>query len=185
MEFTLYYKGRLKSNGSPAHKQEIRRYFHRQLKILWNQLPLKDRRRLLTNEKKKGDIFIRKNVGDFEFVFIIGDSIKLVAELKITILKPEPPGTIFTQAGDIDNRLKTLLDALKVPNEPNEIPMEDSPKEDEDLFFCLLEDDSLITKITIETDRLLEQTNDKSEVLLLIHVTTKASRPITGNVGLR
>jgi hypothetical protein len=100
------------------------------------------------------------------------------------MLRPEPPGSILTQAGDIDNRLKTLFDALKVPAEPDALPSNDNPKEDEKPFFCLLEDDNLITKISVETDRLLEQCSGPSEAVLLIHVTTKATRQSWANMGL-
>jgi hypothetical protein len=40
MEFRLFYRGLLKSNGGPAEKQTIRRWFHPQLKKLWTQEPL-------------------------------------------------------------------------------------------------------------------------------------------------
>ncbi|MBI5677496.1 MAG: hypothetical protein HZC52_03175 [Planctomycetes bacterium] len=43
MEFTLYYRGYLKANSRPKEKQELRRYFHAQLKRLWHQIPLKER----------------------------------------------------------------------------------------------------------------------------------------------
>ena len=46
-------------------------------------------------------------------------------------------------------------------------------------FFCLLEDDNLVTGLSVTTDRLLDldrvtgSTHTGSEVLLLIHVETK------------
>jgi hypothetical protein len=61
-----------------------------------------------------------------------------------------------TQGGDVDNRIKTLLDALKVPNDPSALPDGISLTEDEDPLFCLFEDDNLITSLAIKTDRLLE-----------------------------
>jgi hypothetical protein len=53
--------------------------------------------------------------------------------------------------GDLDNRLKTLLDALSVPNQDQVIP---DPTID-DPIHCLLEDDSLVSGLEIETRRLL------------------------------
>jgi hypothetical protein len=49
--------------------------------------------------------------------------------LKITLLRPEEPGAIILQSGDIDNRLKTLFDALSVPAQPNQLPKNDAPNE--------------------------------------------------------
>jgi hypothetical protein len=51
-----------------------------------------------------------------------------------------------------------------------------NPAEDEDPFFCLLEDDSLITKVSIETDMLLEpvsQPPTKNDARLVIGVTIR------------
>jgi hypothetical protein len=73
----------------------------------------------------------------------------------VLLLRPEAPGQLFTQSGDIDNRLKTLFDALKIPT-PNEEYGKRSRHEDEEPFFCLLADDKLITKVAVETDQLLD-----------------------------
>ena len=42
MEFTLFYRGPLKANRGSKEKQELRRHFHSQLKVLWQQPPLED-----------------------------------------------------------------------------------------------------------------------------------------------
>jgi hypothetical protein len=104
----------------------------------------------------------------------------LICELRIFLLKPEAPGSLVTQAGDIDNRLKTLFDALRVPTE-NEIPKDAKPEPDEDPFFCLLEDDSLIAKIEVDSDRLLRKTQKSTDVHLDIRVVTKPTRIRIGN----
>jgi len=47
------------------------------------------------------------------------------------------------------------------------------PQDDEDPFFCLLEDDSLVTSIAVTTDRLLtpmEASEKIHDVHLIIHV---------------
>ncbi len=184
MEFTLYYRGELRTNRGPKEKQVLRRFFHVQLKRLWQQMPLKERHKLLTKEPAKGSIGIIQSINGFNFAPLVTEGLNLVAELKITLLRPEPPGSIITQAGDIDNRLKTLFDALKVPAEPTAIPSDDHPKEGENPFYCLLEDDNLITKVQVETDRLLDECKTTSEVVLLIHVTAKATRATWANMGL-
>ena len=77
-----------------------------------------------------------------------------VCALNILFLRRDQPGNLVTHGGDIDNRMKVLLDALRMPQECQEV-VGDSPTSDEDPFLCLLRDDSLITKLTIETDHLL------------------------------
>lgn len=184
MEFTLYYRGDLKANRGSKEKQELRRSFHTQLKELWHQMPLKERHKLLEKEPAKNETGIIQTIKGFNFAPLVTEKLNLIAELKITLLRPEPPGSIITQAGDIDNRLKTLFDALKVPTESKAIPSGDTPREGEDPFYCLLEDDNLITKVQVETDRLLDECKSRSEVVLLIHVTTKATRLSWANMGL-
>ena len=59
---------------------------------------------------------------------------------EIFMLRPEVPGAIITQGGDIDNRLKTLFDALRMPQNENELPKDEIPGTDEVPFFWLFPD---------------------------------------------
>jgi hypothetical protein len=183
MEFTLFYKGDLlKTKKAGAEKkQELRRHFHSQLKLLWQQPPLLGSAGDVPLWNK--EISLVYNIGGFRFVPLVNRRIHMIAEIDITLLRPESPGSIL-KSGDIDNRLKTLLDALKMPGEPNAIPTGDNPLEGEDPFFCLVEDDSLITRISVNTAQLLQSPIYSSEVVLLIHVKTKLTEVIWANIGL-
>ncbi|RNC64335.1 MAG: hypothetical protein ED859_18580 [Desulfuromonadales bacterium] len=180
MEFNLFYRGSLRSNGSPQHKQEIRRALHSQLKQLWELEPLKGSKSSFIGPAEDGhqDINLLEQVGAFTFAPLISSRLALAASLRITLLRPEEPGTIILQSGDIDNRLKTLFDALSVPAHANQLPGGDSPSGDETPLYCLLQDDRLISSVSVDTDRLLEQGVDKNEVVLIIHVRTKVMRHI-------
>ena len=103
------------------------------------------------------------------------------AELSLTLLRPEPPGNLLTQGGDIDNRLKTLFDALTMPRHANALPVGAKPEEGEMPFFCLLEDDNLVTSVQVRTEQLLEPECDSSVVELFIFVRTRISRQTYGN----
>ena len=184
MEFTLHYRGELKANRGPKDKHALRRHFHAQLGILWQQVPLKERGDLLGRDANDVGSSIVRSVNGFSFAPLVCEKLHLIAELNITMLRPEPPGSIITQAGDIDNRLKTLFDALKIPKEPTALPADAVPEEGETPFFCLLEDDNLITKVAVSTDRLLYGDVRPSEVELLVHVTTKAISAVWANAGL-
>lgn len=180
MRFTLTYSGELNANGHPAHKHELRRHFHSQLMILWQQIPLLDYRYWFETATKPTTVDLNRQVGSFRFVPLVSPSLHLICELRISLLKPEPPGTIITQAGDIDNRLKTLFDALRVPTS-SEIPLREEPLPSEVPFFCLLENDSLISKISVDTDRLLLRTKTSTDVHLDIQVTTRPTQTLIGN----
>jgi hypothetical protein len=80
---------------------------------------------------------------------------------------------LVTNGGDIDNRIKVLLDGLRMPNTDGEMGgfLIDS---DEHPFFCLLEDDRLVSSISVTTDRLVTRMRAEEhihDVLLVIRVT--------------
>jgi hypothetical protein len=181
MEFTLFYKGELLKTrkAKSEKKQRLRRHFHSQLKLLWKQPPLLiDDVPLWDREEK-----LIYEIGNFRFMPLVNRRIHMIAELDVTMLRPEAPGSII-KSGDIDNRLKTLIDALKIPSELNALPSDDKPRDDEEPFFCLLEDDSLITKVSVNTAQLLEERTHSSEVVLFIYVKTKITELTYGNLGL-
>ena len=191
MEFTLHYRGPLKAasqrNKRKDHKHDLRRHFHKQLNELWNLPQLSQFRSSLvipdptTLESRT----LLRRVGQYHFAPLIGSYLELVASLEMVMLRAEPEGRIFVRSGDIDNRLKTLLDALKVPNDEAALPDNASPSPDESPFFCLLEDDSLVTNVDIQTAHWLEpEVQDSDEVVLLLRIRTKPTRVTLGNMGL-
>jgi hypothetical protein len=193
MEFRLYYRGTLKSNGSIIEKQKIRRVFHAQLKKLWSQEPLSgyagkgeySTNYLTEDDSDAGEgASIIYPLSDFKFACLITEKLKLHAEIDILFLRPEPSGHIIhTGGGDIDNRLKTLFDGLRRPLDAREIPNGDVPREGESPFHCLLSDDALISKVAVTTDQLLDA-NSTDEVVLIIHARIKGRSISFGNLEL-
>lgn len=184
-KLTLFYQGKLHANGSKKEKHRIRKVFHKQLTEY-----LKQERLIKWLEKEHGKPDDKGNklpwwnrfkydIGDFQFVPLINNKMLLIGEIDIFMLRPEYPGNIINQTGDIDNRLKTLFDALQIPKE-DQIKKE-KPEHDEKPFYCLFEDDNLITGISVKTDKLLEPTNDKSFVNLYIQVTIVKTAAVYAN----
>ncbi len=103
----------------------------------------------------------------------------LLAELDILMLRPEAPGAIISR-GDIDNSLKTLLDALRAPNNEQEVGGSARQSSWASPTFTLLEDDRLISRVNVDTDRLLNSA-DHDQVRLTIKVTLRPSKVIYGN----
>ncbi len=184
MRFTLHYRGPLKANRGPKDKQQLRRHFHSQLKCLWEQPPLVDFATWLRPEVEKGEIALVEPTGPFQFAPLVSERIHMLAELDLMILRPGPPGALVGHGGDIDNRVKTLLDALRIPRESTALPSDDKPLDGETPFFCLLGDDRLITRLSVDTDTLLEKTEDPSEVVLTLRVTTRLTRILFDTIGL-
>jgi hypothetical protein len=177
MELTLIYDGILKpqnsgyNKGIKENKHDIRCKIHQQLKELWKRAPFKP---------DPKDFY--KNIGGFNFLPLAVEGRNEIAEMNITLLRPTPIGHIVGQGGDIDNRIKTLLDALRMPKNNDELPKGYVPNPDENPFYCLLEDDKLITKLSISTARLLIPTSDKHFVHLIITVHIKQIEPEWGHM---
>lgn len=182
MRLMLHYRGTLRANGGVAHKHDLRRHFHAQLKTLWSQRPLSENPGLLKPRTKPGNYSLLRPLDGFTFVPLIAAEVDTVAELSITLLRPERPGNLITQGGDIDNRLKTLFDALTMPRVSNAVPSGAAPTPDETpFFFCLLEDDNLVVNVSVRTEQLLEPGVDSAQVDASIYVRTRTTRPTLGN----
>ena len=181
MELVLHYRGPLKANGRPDHKHDIRRVFHQQLAVLWGQPPLSSCRDWLEPRAQPGMYSLRRDVSPFVFAPLITEEMSLFAEVELELLRPEPPGRLLTQGGDIDNRLKTLFDALTMPRHSNAMPENATPQEDEHPFFCVLEDDNLVTSLSVRTSQLLEACADRSLVVLVMRIRIGRTRGTVGN----
>lgn len=198
MQFRLTYEGPLKPSGNnnrnSAHKHEIRRALHPQIKQLWqnnaNLASLAEMPYSLychpsprpgqpnTDTRSLMD-YLEGNypLGDHRFVPLVTESLCLWCGLDILFLRPSSPGNVFNN-GDIDNRIKTLFDALKRPSQLSDFgPSYSPPSPSEQPFFVLLEDDSLVAKLTVETDTMLEPLiggiPEDSDARLIITVTLR------------
>ena len=117
----------------------------------------------------------------------------LICEVEVLLKRRSEPGEIFVSGddgGDLDNRLKILLDGLRMPLSPTECPGNQYGPGDRDgqwvELITLLEDDSLISKITIEARQLNtmpkpDQGNDWAEVD--VKATLKTLHPTPLNQG--
>src|SRR5687768_1668625 len=142
VRFRLTYRGPLfTTQGEPrngqkapprlaSHKHDMRKQFHKQLKVLWQY------NRFLSNMRKVAppdhpkhsktmagplyDIPLLEWLAHehrshgFRFVPMVYESAFLLCSLDVLFLRRDPPGSVIS-AGDIDNRLKTLIDALRIP----------------------------------------------------------------------
>jgi hypothetical protein len=111
-----------------------------------------------------------------------------LCSVEILYLRLGEPGNIFkpNRVGDIDNRLKTLFDAMTLPRDAGQVGGFTSPEPDEIPFFCLLEDDSVITRATVESDVLLQAVSDPpdpNDARVIISVKIRPGRLNSENAG--
>jgi len=200
LEFRLIYQGLLLGSGPgrqrSEHVQHIRRYLHRQLVNLWTaKHPLKGRIESYSAGGEiyrfgKDDLTNLYSLGNKRFLPVVSYRLELACSLDILLLRRDL-GTIL-ESGDLDNRIKTLIDALRIPR-AGEIA-----DGDEDPLYCLMEDDKLVTEIRVLADALLaepeqiienpktnlagEYTVSPNHVCAIIHCTVKTTRLMLGNL---
>jgi hypothetical protein len=199
VEFRLLYSGRLlgAARGNPrvAQKHAIRKEFHPQLRRLWStHHNLIDLSLMAASQQMAYDIdkpstpaeatafgvnYLAKwEHSGYKFLPLITEKLRLRCSLEILLLRPEEPRFII-KSGDLDARLKTIFDALRVPVDRSEIG-EDGPAEGETPFYCLLEDDKLISEVSVTTDQLLLLPQEKeigaNDVFLVINVKVQRTR---------
>jgi hypothetical protein len=119
----------------------------------------------------------------WRYLPLVRESLALICGLDILFLRKEEPGALVKQGGDLDNRIKTLFDGLRMPSKGD--PAYDGAEPLEQPFYCLLEEDSLISQMNVETGRLLTRPGgNASEVKLIVTVTVKAAHVRSYNLPL-
>jgi hypothetical protein len=184
MQFRLLYEGDIAPLGhsDAADKHRIRMDLHPQLKTLWQYKPLSDIKHHLRETDPSGGVAILERRNDVLFAPLVTRKNHLACELSITFLRQQPPGQLLGEGGDIDNRLKTLSDALRMPSKAEAQQAQIETRADNDPIHCLLQDDALVTKVSVETDRLLRPATDRFDLVAIIQVRVLVSgTPTTGN----
>jgi hypothetical protein len=192
VEFHLVYDGGLlkpaqQGRSRAWEKHSIRGFLSSQLKTLWETHPA-----LKTYANKIVEIdsnnrpvrppkpFLQHlaewhEVEGIGIIPIATEANGLVCSLDVLLLMPDFHGVL--SHGDIDNRLKTLLDALTKPKK-GQLRKEHGDPPDPNPMYCLLEDDKLISGLTIKTDRLLYPIDGKQDdAICIVRVTTAQVDP--------
>lgn len=183
MKFSLNYYGPIKSAGDAKSKHSIRMQLHNQMKSICTSPPFDHVLKSTNEEHEEGKSKpLYKNYGTKRFNFLVSEYLKTVVDLEIFLLLPQKVGAIVTNGGDIDNRIKTLFDALRIPASNSEIPSSDSFEYGSDGMYCLLEDDKLIEKVTISAYQDHSATDDQ-QVKAIIIVNTRITAGLWGNLN--
>ena len=176
MEFRLTYAGELLAHkgGRSRHVHDIRQKFHWQLRNFWTEHPVLNRGYPSGSGIPNPDTMWGKICPQHGYNWkpMATEDNHLICALDILMLRNGPPGKVRT---DIDNRLKTLFDALQMPNS-GQLGGE-TPKDGQDPFYVLLADDRLITRVAVTSDMLLEPvdgvTQKENAVRLVIDVNVR------------
>jgi hypothetical protein len=108
------------------------------------------------------------------FVPLVRHSLYLACAVDVLFLRHEEPFSLMKNGGDLDGRLATLFDALRMPD-PKHSYVGHTPTADP--LYVVLEDDALISDFSVRGGRLLGNRVKKPHaVRLTIDVTIKALR---------
>lgn len=166
------------------HKFSIRREFHKQLEHHWSSNWFLSSTRVYAKDYgatiSASENAARWGAGENErvslveavahnhqryghsFIPLVRREWRLTCSLEFLFLRHDPPGSVV-RAGDLDNRVKTLIDALRMPSSANEMDLSEPLSSSELPFYCLLEDDDLISGLSVDSDRLLYPPTGKSD----------------------
>ena len=205
MRFGLTYDGSLKAASQrdtrSAEKWSIRRQLSPQLEELWSVHPalqgiqlgypakVGTGSQLIIDTKSpqfgpasaKAKLREGIAVGEHIFLPLVRNELKLTCSLDILFLRKGEAGSVVNHGGDIDNRLKVLFDGLRMPNR-DELALTKDPIKSP--FYCLLEDDQMITSLAVRTDRLLTRVDAPSnQVRLIIDVIVSPTAMLISNSG--
>ncbi|AVX02568.1 hypothetical protein MXMO3_00019 [Maritalea myrionectae] len=171
MKITLTYRGVVPSAHSgggknkSAHISNMRLAFHEQLKRLWGQPPFGVLKKWEdTGFEANAPNFI-KAVGGIKYVpFFDLPKIGIAVSLDITLLSGEPNNAPqLISKGDLDNRIKSIIDALHPPQKDN---LSGSEKE-LNRIYCLMGDDEAVKELTATTRPFLASENHDDAFVLV------------------
>lgn len=185
------------------HKHRIRQHFHGQLKELWQTNKfLRDVK--ITPASSVGtlrptagmvwgedpnkqrpmatvlsEIYSHHKEWGYGYVPLVREEISLSCSLRILCLRLDHDSAVLP-GRDIDNRMKTLIDALTMPSTRHGPPTAKGlplgASDSEKPFYVLLDDDRRVTHLEVETDQLLATVPadaDESFVRLVISVEVR------------
>jgi hypothetical protein len=205
MTLTLRYRGELPANGTPLDKHRIREQLSSQLSAFWAEdSRLKDLYPNLKNlqipKLSKGHFIVdrpllsrahfwwRWPLCGYDFIPLLTHIHEAHCHLEIRLYRKSDDGILYT-GGDLDNHLKTFFDALRVPTAAEQVPKQMQRPDDGDWLpiFCLLDDDRAITRLAIESFKLLTPVPEsvihpKLYVELDVDVTIKPITPMQASL---
>jgi hypothetical protein len=157
MKLTLTYQGELppRRSGLSSVKASLRSAFHPQ--ILAQVAP-----RLGPDTLLK----VTNSVAGKDFVSIAHPNLQTGVELDVLLLTRQGSLT----SGDMDNRLKTLIDGLTRPANTQQL-QQHTPPEGGGPMYCLADDDARVKRVGVDSRRWFHPNAADGEALVIVTAT--------------
>lgn len=163
MRLTLTYEGLLpsKQRGISPAKALLRQEFHPQIK---DQIA-----HMLVHDEKH----VTSEVDGFKFISPAHSKYRTAVELDVLLLTRSSRRS----PGDVDNRLKTLLDGLTRPQNTQQMQSFQEPK-DGGPTYCLMDDDQLVSRLTIDSRHWFNSKHGENDALAVVTATLVLGRNV-------
>ncbi|GLS36076.1 hypothetical protein GCM10010869_16650 [Mesorhizobium tianshanense] len=127
----------------------------------------------------KAPNFLR-NVGNQLFVPFYGEAVGVGVKLEIKLLTGMPQQQAVISSGDLDNRIKRIIDAMRAPTQKGELTANLEPNS---RWYCVMDDDSSVKEVTASLAPYLDS-NDRSESFVFIRVRTSPNAVTFANLAM-
>jgi hypothetical protein len=181
MDIHLTYRGRIPSKSTSLEAVwNMRKSFHVQLAKLWGKQPFD----ILEDWEKSGFAsgarnFLRQ-IEDQVFVPFYSEAVGIGVQLDIKLLTGSPPQQSTISSGDLDNRIKRIIDALRAPTQRGELIQNLLPKS---RWYCVMDDGSAVKQLNASLAPYLDS-DDPSESFAFITVRTAATKVTMDNLAM-
>lgn len=158
----------------------MRRSFSAQLEKVWGKAPFETLKEWEDTAFAAGAPKFTRAVSGQTFVPLYGRDVGVGVDLDITLLTGMPVRKAVISAGDLDNRVKRIIDALRVPNGQGEMSHKLSPG---GRYYCLMEDDDAVLSLGARLGPYLGS-DDTAVSFAIVRVRPIAMRVTLGNLAM-
>ncbi|SMQ85562.1 hypothetical protein SAMN06295905_2849 [Devosia lucknowensis] len=181
MEIVLTYRGRIPSKASNKSAiWDMRKSFNHQLRKLWGKEPFDVLKKWEDSNFTAGGAEFRIHQGEQLFVPLYGNLIGVGVDLDIRLLAGMPTQKAVLSSGDLDNRIKRIIDALQAPAQVGE---HIDGLEPNGRWHCLVDNDSAVVGLSAKLGAFLDG-GDPSESFATIIVRPVPLRVTWANMSM-
>lgn len=158
----------------------MRRSFSAQLEKIWGKAPFETLKNWEDTAFAAGAPKFTRMMHDQTFVPFYGRDVGVGVELDITLLTGMPIRKPVISAGDLDNRVKRIIDALRIPNGQGEMYGKLLPG---GRHYCLIEDDNAVLSLGARLGPYLGS-DDPAVSFAIVRVRPMAMRVTLNNLAM-